>query len=351
LRYSLPFARVSDLMFRCGLIVGKFSPLHRGHQYLIESALAQCEHVILLTYSNPELPGCEAQHREQWLRDLYPRTTRLVLNDRWLNAECPGLSMPHNDAPDDDHREFVFKLLPHELKQRIDAVFSSEHYGDGFAASLQRSIGQRQIRHVLVDQARAAVPISGTSIRGDVHAQRQWLDPVVYASFVERIAILGGESTGKSTLAVTLGGAFNTLHCPEYGRELWLQRGGELRLDDMLLIANTQVEHETALAQKAHHYLFCDTSPLTTLFYCEELFGASPSNLQSLAAREYSHVVLCTPDFPFVQDGTRRDSYFRHHQHAWYLLELSRRKIPYIEVGGAVEDRVRQVRQYLYRRP
>lgn len=35
--------------FRCGLVVGKFSPLHRGHELLIRRALAACEHVVVLS--------------------------------------------------------------------------------------------------------------------------------------------------------------------------------------------------------------------------------------------------------------------------------------------------------------
>jgi NadR type nicotinamide-nucleotide adenylyltransferase len=338
-------------MFRCGLVVGKFSPLHRGHQYLIDAALSQCEHLILLSYSNPELPGCGADRREQWLRDLYPQTTRLIVNDDWL-AEHFGdaLVMPHNDAPDDVHREFVSRLLRDGLKREIDAVFTSEQYGEGFAAYLQKRAPVSQtITHVLVDANRAARPISGTAIRQDVHAQREWLDPSVYAFFVERVAILGGESSGKTTLATALATALQTPYCPEYGRELWVERAGRLEYDDMLAIAQTQIEREQRLARRANRYLFCDTTPLTTLFYCHDLFGTSPPELRELADRFYAHVILCAPDFAFVQDGTRRDMAFRARQHSWYRSEYAKRDIPYLEAAGALKERVEAVQQYLKR--
>lgn len=336
-------------MFRCGLIVGKFSPLHRGHQYLIGTALSQCKRLILLSYSNPEIHGCEAPHREQWLCELYPQTTRLVVNDRWLADHFGNaLAMPTNNAPDDEHREFVFRLLNDVLQREVDVVFTSESYGDGFAEYLQtRSARVRTVKHVLVDMKRARVPISGTSIRDDVHAHREWLDPAVYASFVERIAILGGESSGKSTLARELAAAFHTLHCAEYGRDLWVERGGQLQFDDMLTIARTQIEREHSRVRRANRYLFCDTSPLTTLFYCEEMFRVASPELRSYADRPYSHTILCAPDFPFAQDGTRRDAAFRDRQHAWYKRELEARATPYLEVSGELENRVRTVREYL----
>lgn len=44
--------------------------------------------------------------------------------------------------------------------------------------------------------------MSGTEIRCDPYAHREYLDPHVYASFLKRIGILGGESSGKNTLAL-----------------------------------------------------------------------------------------------------------------------------------------------------
>ena len=45
-------------------------------------------------------------------------------------------------------------------------------------------------------------------------------------------------------------------------------------------------------------------------------------------------MVLCEPDFPFVQDGTRQDESFRLEQHAWYLRELERRQVRYLTASG-----------------
>jgi len=59
--------------FRRGLVVGKFSPLHRGHEGLIRCAQDSCDELIIISYSNPEFAGCEASRREQWLAEIYPR--------------------------------------------------------------------------------------------------------------------------------------------------------------------------------------------------------------------------------------------------------------------------------------
>lgn len=230
----------------------------------------------------------------------------------------------------------------------MDAVFSSEAYGPGFAQELTHYFRETdptysQVEHVMVDLARNEVSISGTQLRADVHGLKHQLSPVVYASFVQRIALLGGESSGKSTLVQTLAAHYQTSYASEYGRELWEEKTGALAYEDLLIIAERQIEREEQRARTANRFLFCDTTPLTTLFYCRDLFGRAPAALEELAKRPYELVILCTPDFPFVQDGTRRDEAFRQRQHAWYLSELSARRIQPLVVTGSLQSRVEQI--------
>ena len=88
-------------------------------------------------------------------------------------------------------------------------------------------------------------------------------------------------------------------------------------------------------------YLICDTTPLTTLFYCRDQFGRAEPQLEALAERRYALHVLCAPDFPFVQDGTRRDAAFRARQHAFYLAWLTQRGRQYLLATGDLATRVR----------
>ena len=85
------------MRFRRGLIVGKFSPLHRGHQYLIERALAECEELVLLSYAKPELPGCDTVRRRRWLTALYPQARSLVVDDSWLAERGQHKVLPDAD--------------------------------------------------------------------------------------------------------------------------------------------------------------------------------------------------------------------------------------------------------------
>jgi NadR type nicotinamide-nucleotide adenylyltransferase len=335
------------------LVVGKLSPLHRGHEHLLTTALGQSERVLCISYSSPELPGCDAEARRRWLAELFPAVSHLALDEselgRLRQAQPQLPRLPHNDAPELEHRVFVAELCLRVFGIAVDAVFTSELYGDDFAAELQRQFRaagnvDAQVEHVLVDLDRRAVPISASAIRANRELGLAFLSPVVRASFVPRVCLIGGESSGKTTLTRALAVSFETTHCEEYGREKWLERGGQLHYADYLSIATTQVRLEDEAARAARHVLFCDTSPLTTLFYCIDQFGHAEPALTQLADRSYDLFLLCAPDLPFEQDGTRRDAAFRARQHEFYLAELERRRAPWMLVEGSVEARIEQAR-------
>ncbi len=327
-----------------GLVVGKFAPLHKGHEALIAFARAQCDRLVILSYSKPELPGCPPERRAAWLAALFPDAVRLVLDDAALAAfEArtgePPRNLPDNDAPDEAHRSFVAWVCRRMLGHTVDRVFTSEAYGDGFAASLARHF-DHPVAHVLFDRPRARVPISGTRLRADPGLHADFLSPVVRRDLIRRVVLLGGESTGKSTLAAALAERLGTCWVPEYGRELWELRGGNLDFVDLLAIAREQIAREDAARDGARRWLVCDTSPLVTMFYCEAMFVRVDPELRKLAGRPYDATLLCAGDFPFVQDGTRQDEAFRDRQDSWYRDRLARAGTAYRVMRGALPARV-----------
>jgi cytidyltransferase-like protein len=154
---SAPLSR-----FRSALIVGKFAPMHKGHQFLIETALEHADHVTVLVYSVPDFPAMPAPRRAQWVRTLYS-TCRVLVPE----------GAPPDAAPDQDHRSFLKTWL---ARNRIapDAVLTSEAYGPPLAEALG-------IAHVMVDSARANVPVSATRLRQDPALLQEFVDPIVVA--------------------------------------------------------------------------------------------------------------------------------------------------------------------------
>ena len=327
-----------------GLVVGKFCPLHKGHEALIDFARARSDRLVILSYTKPEFVGFPAERRATWLAALYPDAIRLVLDDEGLAAfaakeRTERRFLPHNDAPEEEHRAFVAWVCRAMLGLTVDRVFTSELYGDGFAASLARHFGH-PVEHLAFDPSRTIVPVSGTRMRENPSLHGTFLAGPVRRDLVRRVALIGGESTGKTTLAAALAHRLGTPWVPEYGRELWEQRGGTLEYADLLAIGREQVAREAAAADDANGWLVCDTSPLVTMFYSEAMFGEIDPELIALAARPYDMTFLCAADFPFVQDGTRRDSKFRQRQNHWYRRKLTLSGAPYTILGGSLNDRV-----------
>jgi HTH-type transcriptional regulator, transcriptional repressor of NAD biosynthesis genes len=160
---------------------------------------------------------------------------------------------------------------------------------------------------------------------------------------MKRMCLLGGESSGKTTLARALAQALGTVWVPEYGRQRWEELRETLSVSELVLVAQRQIELEDEAALRATGWLLCDTSPLTTLQYCLADHGEAPAQLHAMAQRHYDLAVLCEPDFDFVQDGCRRDDNFRREQHVWTQTQLARLGLPVLVASGDVEQRVKAV--------
>ena len=105
--------------FQRGLVVGKFSPLHRGHELVINRAFEECAEVVVLSYSKPEMPGCDAARRDQWFAALFPKARHLAVTDErlceWVKSGEGPREMPANDAAETTHRKFCSFLCQHVL--------------------------------------------------------------------------------------------------------------------------------------------------------------------------------------------------------------------------------------------
>ena len=323
------------MKFRHALIVGKFAPPHRGHQHLIDAALAESERVTVLCYAVPDFTAMPNQQRAQWLRALYPG----------IDVFTPE-NAPRDDASDEAQQAFVRDWLAARAVV-VDAVFSSEAYGDTFAKRLGTGISHHQI-----DPPRLRIPISATAIRSDVHAHREWLDPSIYRHFVDRVVLLGAESTGKSTLTAALAQHYATAYVPEIGRVVWEEKNGRLDWRDYVDIARRHREAEDAAAAQAKRFLFVDTNAITTLLlgFCYRQLDVAPPELLAWADEcktRYAYTFVCDDDIEFEQDGWRDDTSWRERVQGMVLYDLTIRGIAHRVVRGPLAARLDQVSRLL----
>jgi nicotinamide riboside kinase len=128
------------------------------------------------------------------------------------------------------------------------------------------------------------------------------------------IAILGAESTGKTTLARELAlrlADATGLTCTFVAEHLrqWCDRAGRTpRRDEQAAIADEQRRRIEAAAQ-SHEVVIADTTPLQTAAYSRLVFA--DRTLDEAGARWHAqsvaHTLVTALDLPWVADGLQRD--------------------------------------------
>lgn len=308
-----------------GLVIGKFYPPHRGHKFLIETALAQVDHldVLICVRAEQTIPG---ELRAQWLREIHPAACVRVVED-------PG---------EDDNSQFWANYTVQILGRAPDVVFTSEDYGERYACFLN-------CRHVMVDRDRTCLPISARTIRTAPLRHWEYLEPCVRAYYAMRISVVGAESTGTTTLARELATHYNTVWVPEYGREYCenLQAAGidlwiyQWRSAEFTEIAHKQQDMEDRLARDANRILICDTDILATCIWHERYIGTGSPELEAIAkAHRHDLYLLTDYDLPFVQDGLRDGEAIRQWMSKRFEEVLEERRLPWARICGVGENRL-----------
>ncbi|HRE51828.1 MAG TPA: ATP-binding protein [Flavitalea sp.] len=162
---------------------------------------------------------------------------------------------------------------------------------------------------------------------------------------LKRIVILGPESTGKTTLSSELARRYRTEWVPEYAREHLLTHGTTYTYDDLLLIAQKQLEQEDRIAAGAkNNLLFVDTDMHVMKVWCEFVFNACHQwIIDRIVEREYHFYLLCNTDLPWTKDELREypDLESRQKLFRMYKENMIEQQTPWIEVGGTDQERLR----------
>jgi len=344
-----------------GLIIGKFYPPHRGHQYLISRAAAVCEQVTVLVMA-ARRETIPLPDRVRWLRQAVARPGVVV-----SGVAC--------DAPVDYRDPAVWSAqvavmraaLARDQRPPVDAVFSSEPYGDELAAWFSAV-------HVGDDRGRAAVPVSASQVRADLYGTWDMLIPAARAGLATRVVVLGAESTGTTTVAGLLaehyrarGGPWEGTPCvSEYGRDYtaikWDGARARAKADglpepaldeitwdarDFDIVARAQTRRENAAAAASGSPLVvCDTDAFATSVWERRYLGTAARGPQPWATSElpgHDLYLLTSHDgVPWHDDGLREgDLEARAAMTGWFAAALTRAGHSWVLLTGSAEDRLR----------
>jgi len=321
---------------KTGFTLGKFAPFHKGHQHLVETALAEVDDLYVMVY-HTDLTPVPLQVRAGWIKTLYPRVNII---EAWDGPEGYG------DTPEIKRvqEDYILKKL---AGRKITHFYSSEFYGD----HVSRALGAEDRR---VDEPRSLVPISGTRVRAQTHQLRRFVDDLVYHDLIVKVCLLGAPSTGKSTLAKALANHFGTTFMPEYGAEFWLKNevNRRITLQQFEEIAPEHLRRENERIRQADTFFFSDTCPITTYVFAKDYHGRVGPTLTRLARaaeKRYDLFFLCDTDIPYADTWDRSGDQKRHWFQQQIIADLAERRLPYRTLRGTLAERVARVAEVLAR--
>ena len=168
---------------------------------------------------------------------------------------------------------------------------------------------------------------------------------------LQKIVVLGPESTGKSTLCEALAKHYNTIWCPEYARQYLSENGTKYTFENLLTIAKGQLAGEAKATQAARalvtqgitNKLIIDTDMYVMKVWSEYVFNnCDPFILEKINEQKYELYLLCDIDLPWTADEMREypDETPRKELFTIYKEALLNQNTPWAIVSGTGADRL-----------
>jgi NadR type nicotinamide-nucleotide adenylyltransferase len=343
--------------YQHGLVIGKFYPPHLGHEYLIQTAATHCKQVTVAVLGS-SVESLTIAERVRWLRAAFAT---------FAHVRIVG---EHDDAPVDYEDPQIWRAHVNIMRSAIaqadnmfgsapavDAVFTSERYGDELARHFS-------CQHVCLDQTRKLYPTSGTAVRQDLVSQWDMLSPVVKAGLAMRVVVVGAESTGTTTLSRDLADALRcrgevwarTQWVAEYGREysanllaLVRAKRRSATVDDIdwvssdfVHVAGEQSRREEAAAACGSPIVVCDTDAFATRIWHERYIAQESAEVASIAnamPRRALYILTSDEGVPFEDDGLRDGEHLRGWMTERFRHLLGQQDVPWVEVRGTPQER------------
>lgn len=322
---------------------GKFIPFHKGHLYSITKAASQVDQLyVVVSYDESRdrelckdagLEYIDFKRRQQWIMT----STKGMSNVTVLSVEDPPWENEEHMWLEGGRR--MIEAIP----EKITHIFSSESSYDHWF----RKIYGEDIQHVIIDEARRIFPISATKIRNEgVFANWDMIPEAAKPYYVKKIAIVGVESCGKSTLTRNLAQLFGTEYVEEYGRTVSeeIGDGSSLLTEEHykeIVFGHKHMEFQKI--KKANKLLFIDSEAVVSQYYAKMYLGQQLDFIEGvIQSQDYDLYLFLEPDVKWVADGYRtfHDPEVRKRTNKILKQMFDVRGIQYVSIGGNYEERL-----------
>ena len=294
-------------MYETGLMIGHFEPLHLGQMRSILAAAGQAKalHIVIMAHPSP-----------------HPNFT-ITLQDkaRWLQMACADLPFIHIHTT----HEIELPLHEHFDNVSIDVAASN--------AKLRRLIEALSLssetvlfmadNHPLAQnqvQEQLFLPVVTTPLQSEFDSYAIAQNPIAHWSaihpqarvnYTKTVAIVGGESSGKTTLVHKLANYYGASFALEMGRlYVGTDLGGSevgLQYSDYgpIVLNHAQAMRE-AKAKATAPITIVDTDFVTTQAFCEEYEGRThPFVAACIDEFRLDHTIMLDNNTPWIDDGMR----------------------------------------------
>jgi nicotinamide riboside kinase len=176
---------------------------------------------------------------------------------------------------------------------------------------------------------------------------------------IKKIAIIGPESTGKSSLCQQLATHYQSIWVKEFARAYLLQHGTHYSFAQLQEIAKGQLQCEqdalAALSQlptppTGYLPLFADTEMYVMKTWCEFVFGKCHRFiLDEAAVQHYDMYLLCNIDLPWTKDELREYPDLRSRQLLFHHYKdiLVHQHRPWAIISGQQQQRFENALQQI----
>jgi NadR type nicotinamide-nucleotide adenylyltransferase len=162
----------------------------------------------------------------------------------------------------------------------------------------------------------------------------------------KKIVVIGPESTGKSTLCEQLADHYKTEWIPEFARNYLLEIRRPYTYEDLLYIAQGQLEQEDRIcASPQTPLVFIDTDMYVMKVWCEYVFKkCHPFILDQIVKRKYDAYLLCNTDLPWVADELREYPELESREKLYHMYKdlMINQSTPWFDISGDYDQRLQK---------
>ena len=356
-----------------GVVLGSFSPLHKGHLDLIYQAKKECDGgalVVVCGYDGDK--GCPTMT----LKERYQMTRQFFQNDPLvavyaLSDDEMGITM-YNDIPNMwNWDKWIMHLVNDviQLNQQGKNVSKEQFTFYVGEPQYKSDLESRGFKTVLAD--RSTNPISGTMIRENPIKYWEDIAWTFHRKFSHNILVTGTASEGKTTLVEDIGRYFNIPYSYEWARG-YIEKHciGDWEFDcrDFVAFLNGQYNYNRDCAESKQNkgVFISDTDSLVTKMYAE--YYARDADM-ALSQRDYDNIIAPLADlyaakshwdkiFVLLPNNTFVDDHTRYMKHGsinarWDLAHILLRDLQDIPganietLDGDYQSNFNRVKQYI----